>query len=282
MKRVILLWVMMAGLLLMACNIEPKIDMSTDKKAETSMKKVYDALPKEDQERFEGALVIITMQYAFKKAFLGGLEDGDEWRKELFHGLTGKQVIAKAEEILQERAKREAEEEERNKAEMAVRERKERVEAIEELKGLEALEKQEEEAKENLKKVKVLSATFKHKKAYAGTHPTLDIKIQNNTEFPIARVFFKAIVKSPGRSVPWIEEGFNFSINGGIEPNETYEGAFRMNPFTQWGNEVPKDAILTATPVRVLGANEKVLYDVELLSDYKRKRLVELREQYGD
>ncbi len=83
---------------------------------------------------------------------------------------------------------------------------------------------------------------------------------------------------SPGRSVPWLKEDFNYSIPGGLEPGELADWTLVPNSFGAWGTvKAPKDAILTVEVVRLDGPNGKTLFDSKF-DESKVERLTALKK----
>jgi hypothetical protein len=74
--------------------------------------------------------------------------------------------------------------------------------------------------------------------------------------------------------VPWVEDDFNFSISGGIEPGETYESKLNPNQFSDWG-KTPKDRndmIFTVEIKNVAGPDGEKFIDSNFNeSEYERK-----------
>ncbi len=119
-----------------------------------------------------------------------------------------------------------------------------------------------------------------------GEEPIIELTVVNNTGHAVSKAYFNGIIASPGRSVPWLEESFSYSISGGLEPGE--EASWSLAPgrySSKWDRdsvEAPDDAIFTVTVERLDGADGKALFDARSFSERQAKRLDELRRQYGD
>jgi len=48
----------------------------------------------------------------------------------------------------------------------------------------------------------------------------LNFRITNNTSIPIRKIYIDGILKTPGRSIPWIKDSITCKFPGGLEPNE--------------------------------------------------------------
>ncbi len=133
-----------------------------------------------------------------------------------------------------------------------------------------------------LSKVQVLKSRFYMREGILGDEPIIDLKIKNGSTSPIATLFFKSTLTSTNRSVPWFKEDFNYTIPGGIEPNEEQSIILVPNEFTgNWKVDAPKDAIFTVQVVKVLGVDEKSLY-ASNFSDEDKKRLETLLKSYPE
>jgi len=141
-----------------------------------------------------------------------------------------------------------------------------------------------ERAKEELKSVTAEIATLEKNKVEAGKaqallgqivvtktryywggsryypEPLLDLTVTNNTGMALSRLYFHGIVSTPGRSIPWIEESFNYTVPGGIEPGETKRLQLAPNRFSKWGARETQgrtDLVFTVTAVNADNAEKK-------------------------
>ena len=249
--------VIIASLALVGCN-EPKIDTSTDERAEQSLKEVQAKLNDEEKRQFKSAILVIAMNGAsISDMMLHPENHKDMPDKSMLNGLTAKQVIAKAETIKTERTTKEISE-------------------------LEAKKSKTEQDKVALKKFVIHKAQF-YKRDEGTAHisrmvPIIEMDIQNTTGKPISRAHFKGTLSSPGRSVPWLVETFNYKISGGLENGERTTWSLQPSAHGDWGRvEAPKDAIFSVEVVRLDGADGKPLYDATF-SESDQKRLDTLKE----
>src|SRR5690606_7385032 len=106
---------------------------------------------------------------------------------------------------------------------------------------------------------------------------------KNGTEHAVARAYFEGTIATPGRSVPWLTETFNYSIPGGLESGEEANWALAPNMFSEWGTvDAPDDAVFTVTVYRLDGADGEPLLTTDGFSERNAKRLAELQEKYQD
>lgn len=244
-----------------------KIDGSSDETMADSISKVRSALSEKKREEFDKALMVVGLgQISFSDLMAAGQAGTppqvDSLRKTL-DGKTADQVIAEANRI------------------RAEREEKERQEALEEIKELETKQAATIQAINALKKFRVLRSRFRLEQDYFKPQPIIELRVQNDTPHAISRAFFEGTLASPGRSVPWHRDTFNYSIPGGLEPGESATWRLAPNMFSDWGNiKAPADAIFTVTVQRIDGANDQTLFDATEFTDNDRNRLLELRRQY--
>lgn len=126
-----------------------------------------------------------------------------------------------------------------------------------------------EEKRNLLAQFEVTSAEYSKKKMGWGlVNVILDLQVKNGNTQPVSRAYFHGVIQSPGRSVPWVEEDFNYQIPGGIEPGETAHWRLNPNMFSAWGTvDVPRDAVFTVTVVRLDGADGEAIASVSDADD---------------
>ncbi len=257
------------GLLVMVglTGCAAKIDGSSDETMKNSVSKVRLSLSEKKREEFDKALMVVGIgQISFADLFAADKTDTPplvESLRKALHGKTADQVIAEANRIRTER------------------EEKERQQALEEIKELETKQAATIQAINALKKFRVLRSRFRLEGDYIRPQPIIELRVQNDTPHAISRAFFEGTLASPGRSVPWHRDTFNYSIPGGLEPGESAAWRLAPNMFSDWGSiQAPADAVLTVTVQRLNGANDKTLFDATDFTETDRNRLVELRTKY--
>ena len=248
---------------------EPTIDASTDELMKQTSQEVRNSLPEPDHAKFDEAIKLLAFsQIDMKDIFAAGAADTgsvENKMKGALHGKTAKQVISEAESLKLEREERQ------------------REQAIEEIAELEKKRKAAEVAKEELKKFEVLRSRFtQEEQKYRGKQPIIEVTVKNGTSAPISRAYFEGTIASPGRSVPWHTDTFNYSISGGLEPGEEQSWRLAPNMFSDWGKvDAPADAVFTVTVQRIDGADSQPLYSVTGFTERDEKRLSELKTKYG-
>ena len=65
----------------------------------------------------------------------------------------------------------------------------------------------------NLLKFKVEKSRFYKRKTFFMEEPVISLSVMNGTEEPISRAYFKGVLMSLDRSIPWLVEDFNYEIN---------------------------------------------------------------------
>lgn len=262
------LWVMCAAAAILAGCSEPKLDGSSEQAMRQSVEKISSKLDPGKQAEFKEAMQVVAFSQMDLGALMKGEQTPDGVAGKMFGELDGKtadEVIAKAASIKAERAAREKEQ------------------ALKEIAELESRAVKAEEARAQLAKFEVSRSRFylREREYSYRKEPIIELAVRNGTEHPISRAYFKGIISSPGRSIPWLVEDFNYTIAGGLEPGEAQEWALAPNMFSDWGKVgVPEDALFTVEVVRLDGPDSKALFDASGLSDGQAARLEKLKAQY--
>ncbi len=257
---------------LSGCGREPTVNAKgTDEEQQASIERVKESLPEDQRDDFEEAMK--TLLFADIES-LRDITDSDGMVRRLqdrIDGKTGTEIIAEAEQIASKR-------EERRRQMEADRKERERQQAIQEIEEIAA--KLNPAAEELCAKFIVRRSLFRHGSGgLMGRRNSIDLVVSNETGRPVSRVYFHALLLTPGRAVPWVDDEFNYSIPGGLEPGETAEWSLRPNMFGSWGNvdEERNDAVLIVRTVGLDGPDGESMTG-ERLSDYERNRLTSLLE----
>jgi hypothetical protein len=150
---------------------------------------------------------------------------------------------------------------------------------------IEAIEKELGEIAE-LKLFDVVGARFYFAKNTFSDEPVIELTVLNKTAYPVSKAHFYGTLKSPGRSIPWLEEEFSYEIRGGLEPGEQATWKLAPNIFGDWA-EVPKnrnDMILYVQTTGIDGADGEPIIDFVTNDDYNKRefelntRLAELQK----
>ena len=126
----------------------------------------------------------------------------------------------------------------------------------------------------------VMKSKFRTKESRFGRpKPIIELEVVNNTESPVSRAYFSGAITTPGRAIPWLEESFNHSIAGGLEPGESAHWTLAPNSLGGWGSVDPKPGMVLSVSVeRLDGPGGKVLARREEFTDEQAERLRVLRQ----
>lgn len=263
---------LLLALVLSGCdNVSPAptIDATSDESLKQTTQEVRESLPESERGEFDEALKIVAFsQVDMKDLMAQGATGADIVQNKLKDSLQGKtasQVVAEADRITMER------------------DLKQKQQGLEEIKELEQKRKDAEAAGEELAKFEVLRSRFRmEERQYTGKQPVVELTVKNGTSYAVSRAHFEGTIASPGRSVPWLKESFNYSISGGLEPGEEQSWSLAPNSYSAWGRvEAPADAIFTAVVVRLDGPDGKAILSTKGFTDRDQKRLSELKDKYG-
>ncbi len=297
-------FVLLISFLIVGCG-EKTIDGSSDESLEDSIKKIREDLSKEEKEKFKAAVTAVALKNI-------NLVDPEGSKKKIVKELDGKtalDVIELGEKIAaeieekqakfeEERLLREKEEVarrkerqvqyekellEHRKQEIAAQKKRIKEKIIKTVDEIKELKKQYEivkKARSEISKFKIIKSEFYYAESSYITKPIIDLKIKNETKYPISRVYFSAVLSSPGRSIPWVKDTFNYKVPGGVEPGEIAEWSLAPNMFGEW-SKAPRDRddmILTVEVTRLDGSDEETLFDSEF-SEYDKNRVFSARER---
>lgn len=259
----------LASLIIAGCS-DPKIDTSSMPASVVSVEKVRNSLPSYKRDDFDQGLIIIATASAFD-----GLDILNPHRMNAaeiaesanlnMHGLTGDEVILRADQILRERRSRE------------------REQAIRSLRRLEEKQARAASDQQQLSRFSINSAHYYMSESpYGASEPVIDIDVTNGTDKVISEVLLRGVLTSPERAIPWVNETFYYVVEEGIEPGETLKWSLAPNRFGPWGDsQIPSEAALTITLEGLRGTDEQPLWASPALSDSEAIKLERLREAYG-
>jgi hypothetical protein len=253
------------SLTLFSC--EAKLDGSSDDAMKASVDKMKSSLSEEDAVKFEQALMTISLDgmNLMEAALSGNAEGLAQKVLTKIDGLTYDEVLTKADKINERVA---AEKKEEAKKELA-----------------ELMDKQQraEAAKSELAKFEVSEARFFRRKSYIGSDPVIQLTISNGTDKAISKVHFDAKYVSEDRSVPWVHDGFNYAVPGGVEPGETLKWSLEPNFMSDWNKaQTVKDAKLVVSATQLEGADGEILYSSSIYGEEEEERTAEILEEYPD
>ena len=259
-----------ASLLVLAACGPGRVDGTSDESLKKSLEQVRTELPDDERTKFDQAIQEIAFADLGLNDLLVAGKTGDalglaEKIREKLDGKTGAEILAQAQEI------------------RAERERKEREQALQEIQELRSKASTAEQAAEELKAFEILRSRFyKRPQRYGRPEPIIELTVVNGTKFAISRAYFRGTIASPGRSVPWLREEFNYSISGGLEPGEGAKWMLAPNTFSDWGKvDAPADAVFTVEVLKLDGPDSEPVLDAQGLSDFERERLEKLEAEFA-
>ncbi|MBF8728703.1 DUF6694 family lipoprotein [Pseudomonas putida] len=262
-----LIFVAIAATLLSGCG-DPKIDGSSEEAFKKSISKVAESLPEENRKQFSSDVMMLAFQNMDMGKVMSGKQTPEDVSGSMRLSLSGKtaaEVSAEAARVREARAMREKEQ------------------ALSEISDLMDKKRKSELAKVELEKFEVVkSRYYKRKAEYSFMDDSvIELSVKNGTDKAVSRAFFKGTISSPGRSVPWLVDEFNYSIAGGMEPGESQSWSLAPNSYSDWGKvNPPKDAILTLEVVGLNGADGKPLFGDGEFTERDADRLESLRKKF--
>jgi hypothetical protein len=262
-----LLVMAMVAVLVAGCG-EKKVDSSSDESLESSLEAVKSSLSDEKKKEFEDAIQALVFSEIGNIFEAAANPDGMQRKiKDKLDGKTADEIIVEGNRVIAERNKK-AREQALNEIE----------ETKMEIAELEQKRSAAENAKESLKKFNVVRSRFYFQKSGYIEQPVIELTVKNQTPHAVSRAYFQGVLASPERSVPWVQDSFNYKIAGGVEPGEQVTWNLSPNIFGEW-SKAPKDRkdmVLTVTVTRIDGADENPIYDSEF-SKWDEGKLKELK-----
>lgn len=257
------------SLLMIAGCSDPKIDTSSMPASVVSVEEVRNSLPSYKRDEFDRGLIIIATATfdgidILNPQRMNAAEIAESANAQM-HGLTGDQVIHRADQILRERRSRE------------------REQAIRTLTRLEEKQVNAARDKQQLDRFTIDQARFYISASpYGAPEPVIDLEVTNGTDQAVSKLLLRGVLTSAGRSVPWVDESFYYAVPGGMEPGETMKWSLAPNRFGPWGDaQIPSSAELTVTLEGLRDSNDKALWDAPELTKSEIVRLERLREEYA-
>ncbi|WP_043309561.1 DUF6694 family lipoprotein [Pseudomonas sp. ML96] len=261
-------WLVVISAIFIAACGEPKLDGSSEEAFKASVAKVAESMPEEKREHFQSAIKVVAFSHINMADMLSGKANADSIKTDMYASLSGKsgdEVIARAKVIIEERAA------------------KEKEQALQEIQELVNKQAAADLARAELAKFSIQRSRFmlREQKYMTRKQPVIALSVSNGTGKAISRAYFKGTIASPGRSIPWFSDVFNYEIPGGLEPGESAEWMLEPNMFSDWAKvDAPADALFTVEVVRLDGADKAALYDASGLSEREAERLGKLKMQY--
>lgn len=251
--------------LIIGCK-KKTVDSSSDESLKNTVEAVKESLDAEKKKSFEDAIQAIAMSEIGNIFEARADSNGIQRRiKDRLDGKTADEIIAEGNRIIAERQKKE-----REQANIEI------AETQKEFTELETKRKNAEQDKEELKKLRVLHSQFYFKDSF----PVIELTVKNETAYAISKAYFEGVLATPGRSIPWVKDSFNYNIRGGLEPGE--QATWKTVPWSsgdwRYAPSDRNDMVLTVTVVRIDSADEEAIFDAEF-SKWDIERLQELNER---
>lgn len=303
--RIIILLIC-ASALMGACS-EKVLDGSSPEALAASMNKFQQQMDPGEYEAFEQAVELIVRDFAAARTqttdpfLLFPLSDVADTLSGAVNGLSVAEVLEKA-ALIEERVELELAEIEENLERLAAEQALERAarreadisEIQSELVNLENQLKtvdmeidQQTVLASRASLIQVTSAAFRYRESRTRREPLVELSLLNNSNTALSRLYFHGVLATPGRSVPWVDEDFNYSIPGGIEPGEPFDVTLAPSMFSEW-SQAPhdrQDMILTVSVYKAEDAAGEIFINTrpgnQLQSQKSRleQRSLALREQ---
>lgn len=172
-------------------------------------------------------------------------------------GMTADDIVAEADRIKRDREQSQIEEM-----------RSEIAELEGELSGMLEQKRQADALQSEIDKIKVSKTRlyWREPEKYSYSRDlVLELTVTNNLDNAISRLQMTGTLATPGRTVPWLVEDFNYQIPGGLEPGETQSWSLGPNEYSGGWRNTPKDrddTVFTVEVRNVEGPDGEKLFDI--------------------
>jgi hypothetical protein len=253
----------------------PTFDTSSKAAFDDSLKKVRKNLTADQGEKLTAALLSLTFANAVAEGGFLNLAKATGEPYEMIrnrpeiHGKTAEQVIAAGDAAAEQRRQRQL------------------ARIDEEVASLSQLiivaEKNAAESAVALAAIKISDARYHWPPDRYLRKPIISFKIENNGAIPLKRAYFRGLLETPGRAVPWVDDVFNYQIAGGLEPGERKSLDLAPNSYGEWGSSELQDKkgmVLTVTLTDIEGPDgTRLVGNPTETADEMKKRLESLQTQ---
>ena len=253
---------------LSGCSKEPTVDGASDESFEDSLSTMMEQLDETSAEDMAASIVALAFH-------------GKDIQAE-FDGLTLSEIQAKTDALLLEIEQAEAANKAKIEKDRKLRMAQEVERIKQEIGEIESALAQSKLDKKALEGFKVVESKFYFSEGLI-SEPIIELKVSSELDFPVSRAYFSGVVSTPGRTIPWVDEEFNYSIPGGLEPGEEVVWRLSPNLYGSWG-KAPQERhalVFTAEVLAVDDANEDTVLDSRT-SDRDLRRLEELKNKLSD
>ena len=103
-----------------------------------------------------------------------------------------------------------------------------------------------------LSAVEVISPSYYWRRSGSLEQPVIDFAVRNEGKFPITRIYFRSVLTTPNRAVPWAQQEFVQIFKGGLEPREKQQLTLQPG-YADWRD--PQLKYLPNAQLKVVVAN---------------------------
>lgn len=153
----------------------------------------------------------------------------------------------------------------------------------EELEMLTSKYKSYSDTREQLSRFKVLSSRYYlHRTEMQEDKPVVEIRVKNETPFPVHRVHFNCSLAVSGVTDDGKRLDMQFDIPGGLATGHVTNSYLSPDAFSNWGAaRLPKKSKLNVSITRIDGPDGNALFALEELTGREIIRLAQLKEKFG-
>jgi len=208
-------YVLMFSLILTGCSA--RVDTSTPEKYRSSIEAITKDMPPEKKKEFQESLVAIAFDTADPTTTLFTSADP---ASPLFIGAGDKIKGKTADEII--------------KLGYTTRVAKLDLAISEDVAAIHRISSEREKYRNIFEAIHIDAPKYRISKSMFSQQAVISFRITNNSKVTVKKIYAHGILSSPGRTIPWVSDDFNYEFTGGLEPGESKNLDLEPNMFGEW------------------------------------------------
>ena len=208
-------YILMVSVILAGCSA--RVDTSTPDNYRSSVNAITKDMSPEKKKEFQEALVAVSFDTADPSTTLFA---GADPASPIFIGAADKIKGKTADDII--------------KLGYTTRIAKLELGITEDVSAIHRINAEREKYKNTVESIHIDAPKYRISKSMFSQQPIISFRITNNSKIVVKRIYAHGILSSPGRTIPWVSDDFNYEFTGGLEPGESKNLDLEPNMFGEW------------------------------------------------